>query len=115
MIPTFLYAILLSGQYDIPNIYAEVDAVYTNTAPVDAVRGAGRPEAAYVIERLMETAARELKADPAEFRRSNFITKFPHQTPVILCYDAGDYGASLDKALEMAEYSSFPERKAASA
>ena len=115
VIPTYLYAILLSGQYNIPNIYAVVDAVYTNTAPVDAYRGAGRPEAAYVIERIVETAARELKIDPAEFRRRNFVTKFPHQTPVILCYDTGDYGATLDVALEMAEYSSFPERKAAAA
>jgi carbon-monoxide dehydrogenase large subunit len=59
-VPTYLYATLLSGQYNIPNIYAEVDAVYTNTTPVDAYRGAGRPEATYVIERMMETAAREL-------------------------------------------------------
>jgi carbon-monoxide dehydrogenase large subunit len=114
VIPTYLYAILLSGQYNIPNIYAEVDAVYTNTAPVDAYRGAGRPEAAYLVERIVETAARELKIDPAEFRRRNFITQFPHQTPVILAYDVGDYGATLDKALELAEYSSFPARKAAS-
>ena len=115
VIPTYLYAILLSGQYNVPNIYAEVDAVYTNTAPVDAYRGAGRPEAAYLVERIVETAARELKIDPAEFRRRNFITQFPHQTPVILNYDIGDYGAALDKALKMAEYSSFPARKAASA
>jgi carbon-monoxide dehydrogenase large subunit len=90
-VPTYLYATLLSGQYNIPNIYAEVDAVYTNTTPVDAYRGAGRPEATYVIERMMETAARELGEDPAEFRRKNFITQFPHQTPVIMNYDAGDY------------------------
>jgi carbon-monoxide dehydrogenase large subunit len=114
-VPTYLYAILLSGQYDIPNIYAEVDTVYTNTAPVDAVRGAGRPEATYVVERIVETAARELKMDPAEFRRKNFIKSFPHQTPVILCYDAGDYGATLDKALDMADYKGFAARKAASA
>ena len=73
-VPTYLYATLLSGQYDIPAIYAEVDAVYTNTAPVDAYRGAGRPEATYVVERIVETAAREMKIDPAEFRRRNFIT-----------------------------------------
>ena len=73
-VPTYLYATLLSGQYNIPAIYAEVDAVYTNTAPVDAYRGAGRPEATYVVERLVETAAREMKIDPAEFRRRNFIT-----------------------------------------
>ena len=114
-VPTYLYATLLSGQYNIPNIYAEVDAVYTNTAPVDAYRGAGRPEATYLLERIVETAARELKMDPAEFRRKNFITSFPHQTPVIFCYDAGDYGAALDKALELSDYKNFASRKAASA
>jgi aerobic carbon-monoxide dehydrogenase large subunit len=114
-VPTYLYATLLSGQYNIPNIYAEVDAVYTNTAPVDAYRGAGRPEATYVVERLVETAARELKMDPAEFRRKNFITQFPHQTPVIMCYDTGDYEASMAKAQEMADVKGFPARRAASA
>ena len=103
-VPTYLYALLLSGQYNIPNIYAEVDAVYTNTAPVDAYRGAGRPEATFVVERLVEVAARELGRDPAEFRRANFITAFPHQTPVIVNYDTGNYGATLDKALELADY-----------
>ena len=80
-VPTYLYATLLSGQYNIPNIFAEVISVYTNTTPVDAYRGAGRPEASFVVERLMETAARQLKVDPAELRRKNFITQFPHQTP----------------------------------
>lgn len=115
LIPTILYAPLLSGQYNIPAIFAEVDGVYTNTGPTDAYRGAGRPEATYVVERLMETAARELKLDPAEFRRKNFITTFPHQTPVIVNYDAGDYGAALDKALEMSDYKNFAARKAESA
>ncbi len=114
-VPTYLYATLLSGQYNIPAVYATVDAVYTNTAPVDAYRGAGRPEATYVVERLVETAARELKEDPAEFRRKNFVTQFPHQTPVIMTYDAGDYGASLDKALQINDYKGFAARKAASA
>jgi aerobic carbon-monoxide dehydrogenase large subunit len=114
-VPTYLYGTLLSGQYAIPNIYAEVDAIYTNTAPVDAYRGAGRPEATYVVERLVETAARELKMDPAEFRRRNFVQSFPYQTPVIMCYDAGDYGAALDKALELSDYKNFPQRKAESA
>ena len=76
-VPTYLYAPLLSGQYAIPNIYCEVDAVYTNTAPVDAYRGAGRPEATFVIERLVEVAARETGRDPAEFRRKNFVRLFP--------------------------------------
>ncbi len=114
-VPTYLYATLLSGQYNISAIYAEVDAVYTNTAPVDAYRGAGRPEATYVVERLVETAAREMKIDPAELRRRNFITSFPHQTPVIMTYDAGDYHASLDKACRLADYDNFADRKARSA
>ncbi|MBV9904985.1 MAG: xanthine dehydrogenase family protein molybdopterin-binding subunit [Alphaproteobacteria bacterium] len=111
-VPTYLYATLLSGQYDIPAIYAEVDAVYTNTAPVDAYRGAGRPEATYVVERLVEEAARQLKMDPAELRRRNFIHTFPHQTPVIMAYDIGDYGASLKEAMERADVGGFPARKA---
>jgi len=114
-VPTYLYATLLSGQYNIPNIYCEVDAVYTNTVPVDAYRGAGRPEATFVVERLVETAARELGIDPAELRKRNFIHQFPHQTPVILTYDAGDYDASLKKALELADYKGFTKRKRESA
>jgi aerobic carbon-monoxide dehydrogenase large subunit len=114
-VPTYLYGTLLSGQYNIPAIYAEVDAVYTNTVPVDAVRGAGRPEAAFVMERLMETAARELGEDPGELRRKNFIRTFPHQTPVAFNYDAGDYVATLDGALKMADYAGFAARKAEAA
>ena len=113
-VPTYLYAPLLSGQYDIPAIYAEVDGIYTNTAPVDAYRGAGRPEATFVVERLVEVAARETGADPAQFRLKNFIRNFPHQTPVIMAYDAGNYHASLEKALEMADYRNFGKRKSAS-
>ena len=113
-VPTYLYGTLLSGQYDLPAVYVEVDGVYTNTAPVDAYRGAGRPEATYLIERIVETAAREIGMDPAELRRKNFIRSFPHQTPVIMAYDVGDYDASLDKALELADYAGFPARKAES-
>jgi carbon-monoxide dehydrogenase large subunit len=113
-VPTYLYATLLSGQYDIPKIYCEVDAVYTNTAPVDAYRGAGRPEATFVVERLVEVGARELRIDPAELRKKNLIRKFPHQTPVIMNYDAGDYQASLDKALQLADIKGFGQRKLAS-
>jgi carbon-monoxide dehydrogenase large subunit len=110
-VPTYLYATLLSGQYNIPSIYCEVDAVYTNTAPVDAYRGAGRPEATFVVERLMEVSARQTGLDPAELRRRNFINVFPHQTPVIMAYDAGDYLASLKKALELADVKGFGKRK----
>ncbi|MGO9006395.1 MAG: xanthine dehydrogenase family protein molybdopterin-binding subunit [Beijerinckiaceae bacterium] len=114
-VPTYLYGILLSGQYDIPAIYCEVDAVYTNTVSVDAVRGAGRPEATFLVERIVEIAARETGRDPVEFRRANFVTSFPHQTPVLLAYDAGNYGAALDKALDLADYKGVAARKAASA
>jgi carbon-monoxide dehydrogenase large subunit len=110
-VPTYLYATLLSGQYNIPSIYCEVDAVYTNTAPVDAYRGAGRPEATFVVERLVEVAARQMEIDPADLRRRNFITAFPHQTPVIMAYDAGDYNASLKKAMEIADVKGFAKRK----
>ena len=114
-VPTYLYAPLLSGQYNIPAIYCEVDGVYTNTAPVDAYRGAGRPEATFVVERLVEVAARQTGQDPVEFRRKNFITTFPHATPVIMTYDAGDYDASMRKALELADYAGIAARKAESA
>ncbi|TPM11244.1 xanthine dehydrogenase family protein molybdopterin-binding subunit [Mesorhizobium sp. B2-3-11] len=111
-VPTYLYATLLSGQYDIPAIHANVRTVYTNTAPVDAYRGAGRPEATYLLERTMEAAARELGVSPPELRRLNFITTFPHQTPVIMNYDAGDYATSLDAAMKTADYAGFARRKA---
>ena len=111
-VPTYLYATLLSGQYNIPAIYAEVLGVYTHTAPVDAYRGAGRPEATYVIERIVEEAAREIGMDPAEFRRLNFVRSFPHQTPVIMNYDIGDYEASMNKAMALVDYTGFPARRA---
>ena len=114
-IPTYAHAPLLSGQYDIPAIYCEVDAVYTNTAPVDAYRGAGRPEAAFLVERIVEIAARETGRDPAEFRRMNFVKSFPHQTPVIMTYDTGNFAGALDRALELADYKGVAQRKAASA
>src|SRR6201998_3794908 len=114
-VPTYLYATLLSGQYDIPHIYCELAAVYPTTAPVDANRGAGRPEAPFVVERLVEVGARELGTDPAELRRKNFVKKFPHQTPVIMAYDAGDYNASLKKAIELADCKGFGRRKRESA
>jgi carbon-monoxide dehydrogenase large subunit len=114
-VPTYLYATLLSGQYAIPAIHANVRTVYTNTVPVDAYRGAGRPEATYLLERTMETAARELGVSPAELRRKNFIRTFPYQTPVIMNYDAGDYEASLEAAMASADWNGFAARKAEAA
>jgi len=113
-VPTILYATLLAGQYTTPIIHCEVTAAFTNTSPVDAYRGAGRPEATYVVERLVETAARDLKIDPAEIRRRNFIRQFPYQTPVALLYDTGNYDQTLDAAQKMADVSGFPARKKAS-
>lgn len=111
-VPTILYATLLAGQYTTPLIYAEVDGVFTNTTPVDAYRGAGRPEAAYVVERLVSAVAREMKIDDIELRRRNFVTKFPYQTPVALQYDTGDFNACLDGAIELADVAGFPARRA---
>ncbi len=113
-VPTILYATLLAGQYKTPAIYAEVKAVFTNTAPVDAYRGAGRPEATFVVERIVEQAARDMKMDPTEIRRQNFITEFPYATPVGLTYDTGNYAAHLDKAIAMADVKGFAARKAVS-
>src|SRR5690606_26851418 len=113
-VPTILYGTLLAGQYKTPAIYCSVKAVFTNTAPVDAYRGAGRPEATFVVERIVERAARDMKMDPAAIRRQNFITEFPYATPVGLTYDIGDYGATLDRALEIADVAGFPARKAES-
>lgn len=116
-VPTYLYGTLLAGQYKTPNIYVEVQGVYTNTAPVDAYRGAGRPEATYVVERIVEQAARELGKDPADLRRMNMIQpdEFPYETPVALVYDTGNYEASLDKALALINYNEFESRQAQAA
>ncbi len=110
-IPTILYGTLLAGQYTTPAIHCEVTAVFTNTAPVDAYRGAGRPEATYVVERLVDTAAREMGIDRAEIRRRNFITEFPYQTPVALLYDTGNYDATLTEALKLADVAGFEARR----
>jgi carbon-monoxide dehydrogenase large subunit len=114
-VPTILYGTLLAGQYRTPAIFCEVKGVFTNTAPVDAYRGAGRPEATYVVERLVEQCARDLKRDPAELRRQNFIRTFPYATPVGLTYDIGDYEATLAKAQRIADVAGFAARKAESA
>ncbi|HVE51692.1 MAG TPA: xanthine dehydrogenase family protein molybdopterin-binding subunit [Casimicrobiaceae bacterium] len=110
-IPTILYATLLAGQYTTPVIYCEVTAAFTNTVPVDAYRGAGRPEATYVVERLVHQAAVDLGIAQDEIRRRNFIRSFPYQTPVALTYDTGDYEASLTKAMEVADVAGFAKRK----
>ncbi len=116
-VPTYLYATLLAGTYTTPAIYAEVKGVFTHTVPVDAYRGAGRPEASYLIERIVDQAAREMKIDRVEIRRRNFIAKdaYPYQTPVALAYDSGDYFTTLDMALEAADYAGFEQRRAAAA
>ena len=115
-IPTYLYATLLAGQYTTPLIYCEVKALFTNTVAVDAYRGAGRPEATYVLERIIETAATEMGIDRVEIRRRNFIQpdQFPYQTPVALVYDIGNYEACLNKGLETADYAGYEARKVAS-
>lgn len=113
-IPTILYATLLAGQYTTPQVYCEVDAWFTNTAPVDAYRGAGRPEATYLLERIVTRAAWELGLTQDEIRRRNFITQFPYQTPVALQYDIGDYHACMDKSQQLADVAGFEKRKAES-
>ena len=114
-VPTYLYGTLLSGQYDIPAIHVRVTAVYTNTVPVDAYRGAGRPEATYALERTLDVAAGKLGIDPPELRRRNFIppAKFPYQTAVALQYDSGNYAPALDRALQMVDYKQLRADQAA--
>ena len=113
--PTYLYAPLILGLYNIPAAFCNVKAVYTNTAPVDAYRGAGRPEATFLIERIVTEAAKEIGMDQAEFRKKNFISKFPHQQCLIHNIDSGDYNAHLNKALEVADYKNFENRRSQSA
>ncbi|KTT17166.1 xanthine dehydrogenase family protein molybdopterin-binding subunit [Pseudacidovorax intermedius] len=113
-VPTILYATLLAGQYTTPEIYVEVDAWFTNTAPVDAYRGAGRPEATYLLERLVTRCGWEMGLAQDEIRRRNFIRDWPYQTPVALQYDVGDYEACMKRAQELAEVSGFDARRAES-
>ena len=119
-VPTYLYGTLLQGLYTTPAIYVDVTAVFTNTVPVDALRGAGRPEATYLLERLVDTAAHELGIDPGELRRRNFIPPFDgsdaqpgYQTQVALQYDSGNYPGVLEKALEMVGYDDFRKEQEA--
>ncbi len=116
-VPTYLYATLLAGVYKTPVIYAEVKAVFTNTVPVDAYRGAGRPEATFLLERLVDAIAHDTGIDRIELRRRNFIpaNAFPYQTPVALQYDSGDYETTLAAALKAADYAGFPARRQAAA
>jgi carbon-monoxide dehydrogenase large subunit len=112
-VPTWLHGTLLQGLYTTPKINVDVTGVFTNTVMVDAYRGAGRPEATYLLERLMDTAAMEMDMDPAELRLKNFIPPFDgveqpgYQTQVALQYDSGDYHAVLERALEMVGYEDF--------
>ena len=112
-VPTYLYGTLLSGQYDIPAIHCEVSGVFTNVPPVDAYRGAGRPEASFVVERIVKEAADAIGMDPTELRRHNFPDpdEFPHATPVAMEYDSGDYEKTLDRALNLVDYDEFRERQ----
>lgn len=116
-VPTYLYATLLAGVYRTPAIYAEVKAVFTHTVPVDAYRGAGRPEATFLLERLVDAIAHDTGFDRLELRRRNFIPRdaFPYQTPMALQYDSGDYEATLRAALREADWDGFPARRQAAA
>ena len=116
-IPTYLYATLLAGVYKTPVIYCEVKAVFTNTVPVDAYRGAGRPEATFLIERLVDACAHDTGMDRVAIRRKNFIAAdaFPYQTPVALQYDSGNYQATLDACLKAADHAGFEARRSAAA
>ena len=115
-IPTTLYARVLSGAYRIPAIHCHVTGVYTNTGMVDAYRGAGRPEATYVLERAVDLVARRLGLDPADVRRRNFIPsdEFPYDPGILngLAYDTGDYEQALDRALELVGYDDFRAEQA---
>lgn len=111
-VPTWLHGTLMAGNYRTPLIYVNVKAVFTNTVPVDAYRGAGRPEATFQLERVIDKAAREMGIDPVEIRRRNFVTEFPYATPVAVEYDTGDYHATMDKLLEIADVAGFEARRA---
>jgi carbon-monoxide dehydrogenase large subunit len=110
---TILHVFIVPGAYHLPAYDVEVKAVYTNTTPIDAYRGAGRPEAAYLIERMMDRLADEIGMDPAELRRKNFVKPdaFPYTTVSTLVYDSGDYAKALDKALERSDYKGFAARR----
>jgi carbon-monoxide dehydrogenase large subunit len=114
-IPTFSGAVMHSGVYAIPAIHVAVKGVFTHTVPVDAYRGAGRPEAAYALERLVEFAARKLGVEPTDLRRRNLVpaAAMPYATPLGLIYDSGDFARNLDQALRSADVAGFAARRAA--
>jgi carbon-monoxide dehydrogenase large subunit len=116
-IPTTLYGRMLSGTYQIPNIHCHVTGTYTNTGMVDAYRGAGRPEATYLVERMVDVVAQEVGMDPVEIRRKNFVPKnaFPYDPKILrgLKYDSGDYDKTLDLALSMLNYNGFRQEQQA--
>jgi aerobic carbon-monoxide dehydrogenase large subunit len=113
-IPTGAAIKVLPGVYDVKNLVYRVKGVLTNTTPVDAYRGAGRPESIYLVERLMDAAARELGEDPAAFRRKNFIppAAMPFKTAAGEVYDSGDFARVLDAALEESDWRGFARRQA---
>jgi len=113
-VPTFLYGTLLNGVYTIGAIHVEVTGVFTNTTAVDAYRGAGRPEACYVVERMVDAGARALNMDVTDLRRKNFIPRFAgaFQTLVAVTYDSGNYAAALDKLLQIFDYKKFRAEQA---
>ncbi len=113
-VPTILFGFMVGGCYGIRAGKVEVTAVFTNTTPVDAYRGAGRPEALYLIERTVDILARRLNLDPVEVRRRNFIPpdKFPFQTALGLSYDSGNYEGTLEKALDLVDYEKLRKEQA---
>jgi carbon-monoxide dehydrogenase large subunit len=114
-IPTILHGLMLSGPYSIPAVKEDVYGVYTNTTPVEAYRGAGRPEATFMIERMIDHLARKLGLDPVEVRRRNLIPPFENGHDVVtgLKYDSGNYQAALDKALAHVGYEQLRKEQAA--
>ncbi len=112
-VPTILHGLMLSNCYDIPNIHEDVYGVFTNTTPVDAYRGAGRPEVIFLVERMVDNLARELNMDPVELRRRNFIPPFDdgHEVATGIIYDSGNYVGALDKALDIADYDALRRKQ----
>jgi carbon-monoxide dehydrogenase large subunit len=113
-IPSFFYAYPFPGPYKVRAVQCRTRAAFTNTQPVDAYRGAGRPECTYVLERVMDAAAREMGIDRVELRRRNFIPPdaFPYKTPLLWTYDVAEFDRLMDQAVEVADFAGFPARRA---